>query len=78
MSREHSASSSASDISAPDKTLVKPAESASAMATMRSDSRAAFGNSKPGAVVTSMSSASRRRSPKLMPRKEVLPLRSRN
>ena len=62
--REHSPRSWASDIRAPDSTVEKPVESAIAIAMMRSDSRAAFGNSKPGAVVTSMSSAIRRRSPK--------------
>ena len=71
--REHSARSCASDISAPDSTAENPVESASAIAMMRSDSRAAFGNSNPGAVVTSMSSAMRRRSPKAMPRNDVLP-----
>ena len=76
--REHSASSWASESSAPDSTVENPVESAIAIAMMRSDSRAAFGNSKPGAVVTSMSSAMRRRSPKPMPRNEVFPERSRN
>ena len=76
--REHSVRSWASDSSAPDSTVENPVESAIAIAMIRSDSRAAFGNSNPGAVVTSMSSAMRRRSPKAMPRKDVFPDRSRN
>jgi hypothetical protein len=65
-------------ISAPDSTVWNPVESAMAMAMIRSDSRAALGNSKPGAVVTSMSTAMRRRSPNVMPRKDVRPVRSKN
>ena len=49
MMREHSTSSSASESWAPESTVVKPVESAIAIAMIRSDSRAAFGNSNPAA-----------------------------
>jgi hypothetical protein len=48
------------------------------MAMIRSDGRAAWGNSKPSPVKTSMSSASRRRSENARPRNEVFPVSRRN
>src|SRR3989304_1533937 len=57
ISREHSRSISASLISRPESTRSHPVESAIAMAMMRSDGRAAWGNSKPSAVKTPMATA---------------------